>query len=271
MPTTEPKFRLPLGGGLRVFLNRSTKSSAIIAIGIFAIIAGCSREDKKKFSGASQDKSAFGSNGEESAGGPEASKELQFKRSAIRNFEELKNSMAAVTCISDDDKTEANSGRTFGQFFRDVSGNLPTTNDVDKYIAANIVATMNLASHACLLSISLPKAASCKWSAGLRDKTDPETAFSDANIMALGKSIYQNIWGLDVSQLSDSSGFLNDMKTEINGGTIGSEQVVSLKAKIQEQLTAANVPADQQPRKIVEGVLVSICSAALSAPPFTAY
>lgn len=248
-------------GGPPVFLNQKMIYAAIYSFGILTFAAACSREDKKSSAQSAGDKSAFGNGAGDPGAGAEGTKELQFKRNAMRNFEELKFSMAAVMCIKDEDKVEANSGRTFGKFFRDVSGNLPTTNDVEKYIAANIVATMNLASHACLLSISLPSASACKWSAGLRDANNPQTAFSDVNLNNFGRSIYQNIWGLDSSQIPDSSQFLADIRSEVG----------ELKKKIQEQLVTANVPAVQQPRKIVEGVLISLCSAALSAPPFTTY
>jgi len=232
------------------------------------MIPGCGG-DKKGASNTSTnaaDKKPFGETTEQNL--PGASTEtgqgqgFNFDRTAVRNFEELKSSMAVVTCISDSDKLPAQNSRSYGQFFTDLSGNLPTTNDPEKYIAANVVGTMNLASQACILSISLSTASRCEWSAGLRKETDPSEAFTPEKITQLGKAVVQHFWGVDPSLVDNDSKYIEDLKTDI----------AELQVTIKQQLDATPaIPVAQHNRKIVEGVLVSVCSAALSSAQFTTY
>lgn len=251
--------------------NALRKIGLLSSTTLFLVAAGCGDAKKDDFKGAAKevkDSNPFGETAQQnlppaqqtggSGGGLDA---FNFDRNAVRNYEELKSSIAVVTCISDDDRPNSNNSMTYGQFFQSISGNLPTTNDPEKYISANIVGSMNLASYACMLSVRLNSAAQCQWSAGIRGEDDPDAAFTDDRITDLGKSIEEHFWGMDATAIGDDSDYITDLK-----GTVS-----TLQADIEEHLSDTGVNQNDRGRLIVEGVLVSLCSAALSSSFFTTY
>jgi hypothetical protein len=185
---------------------------------------------------------------------------FNFQRNAVRRYEELKTSIAAVTCVSDAD-TPSSGAKTYAQFYADVSGNLPTTNDPKQYIASNIVGTMNLASYACLISVRRDTAKACQWSAGLRGATDPDSAFTDSSITELGRSLAAHFWGWEGSVIAEDSQYIDDLK----------ETVTQLQTEIESHLDAEGANAANRGGLVVEGVLVSLCSAALASSHFTTF
>jgi hypothetical protein len=237
---------------------------ALVPVCAGLALASCGRDKPKPNAKTGSEKAPFAQQVDpaskpSSEASESSNSELSFTRVAVRNFQELKGSIAQVTCVSDGDALAGS--KSYGQFFADVAENLPSSNAVDDYIGAHVVAAMNLASHACQLSVRLPSAARCQWSAGLRDSRDPDTAFTPENIDALGRGIFEHLWGLDPTKLGATSPFLKDLKTN----------VAAIRGDVQRHLAASSLTDAMKKQRTVEGVLVAVCAAALSSAPFTLY